>query len=133
VDARVFNDRQETDHQADKNGSDQREEEYGRIDTDFVKARQFVTNKTALGIDEAKAGGTFIKIGVGVLRRPDEAPYDVFRVYKIVDGAKWTVGRKADSVEFTQKLSDLATGYAYVCRKTVSLTNHAHAENRSLR
>jgi hypothetical protein len=83
---------------------------------------EFVTNKTALGFDEAKAGGTFIKVGVGVLRRPDEAPYDVFRVYKIVDGGKWTVERKADSVEFTQELSDLNTGYAYVYRKTVSLT-----------
>jgi hypothetical protein len=37
---RVFKDREQTDHQADKEGSDQREEEYGQIDADFVKARQ---------------------------------------------------------------------------------------------
>src|SRR6476620_6395555 len=30
---------------------------------------EFQTNGKALGFDEAKAGGTFIKIGVGVLRR----------------------------------------------------------------
>lgn len=83
---------------------------------------EFVTNKKALGFDEAKAGATFIKIGVGVLRKPDDAPYDIFRVYDIVDGGKWTVKKQADSVEFTQELSDPATGYAYVYRKTVSLT-----------
>jgi hypothetical protein len=83
---------------------------------------EFVTNKKALGFDEAKAGGTFIKIGVGVLRKPDDAPYEAFRVYDVVDGGKWTVKRKTDSVEFTQELSDPATGYAYVYRKTVSLT-----------
>ena len=32
---------------------------------------EFQTNGTALGWDEAKAGGTFIKIGVGVLRKDD--------------------------------------------------------------
>lgn len=83
---------------------------------------EFVTNKEALGFDEAKAGGTFIKIGVGVLRKPDDAPYEVFRVYEIVDGGKWTVKRRTNSVEFTQELSDPTTGYAYVYRKTVSLT-----------
>ncbi len=83
---------------------------------------EFVTNKGALGFDEANAGGPFIKIGVGVLRKPDDAPYDAFRVYDIVDGGKWTVKRKTDSVEFMQELSDPTTGYAYVYRKTVSLT-----------
>ena len=83
---------------------------------------EFVTNKKALGFDEAKAGGTFIKIGVGVLRKPDDAPYEVFRVYDIVDGGKWSIKRKTDSVEFRQELSDPATGYAYVYRKTVYLT-----------
>ena len=83
---------------------------------------EFVTDQKALGFDEAKAGGTFIKIGVGVLRKPDDAPYDAFRVYDIVDGGKWTVKRKTNSVEFTQVLSDPTTGYAYVYRKTVSLT-----------
>ena len=35
---------------------------------------EFQTNRSALGWDEAKAGGTFIKIGVGVLRK-DEGSY----------------------------------------------------------
>ena len=74
-----------------------------------------------LGFDEAKPGGTFIKIGVGVLRRPDTANYDHTKPYDIVDSGKWTVKKNRDSVEFTQELTDPATKYGYVYRKTVSL------------
>src|SRR6266436_128247 len=43
------------------------------------------------GYAEAKAGGTFIKIGVGVLRKPDESRYDHYTRYEIADPGKWTV------------------------------------------
>src|SRR5947207_1795928 len=46
---------------------------------------EYQTDGRALGFDEAKPGGTFIKIGVGVLRRPDEANYDHSKTYEIVD------------------------------------------------
>ena len=82
---------------------------------------EFGTGSSALGYDEAKAGGTFIKIGVGVLRKPDEPKYDKFRVYDIVDAGKWTVRKGPDFVEFTHEVSDPA-GYAYVYRKTARLT-----------
>lgn len=85
-------------------------------------AEEFVTDGKALGFDEAKPGGTFIKIGVGVLRKPDDAKYDMFRLYPIVDGGKWTIRRNPDSIEFRQELSDSSTGYSYDYRKTVSLT-----------
>ncbi len=39
-------------------------------------AEEFSTNNRGLGYDEAKAGGTFIKIGVGVLRKPETGNYD---------------------------------------------------------
>lgn len=81
---------------------------------------EFHTNERALGFDEAKVGGTFVKIGVGVLRK-DTEKYDPFRQYEIVDGGKWTVTTHADSVEFTHELADPATGYAYIYRKTVRL------------
>jgi hypothetical protein len=83
---------------------------------------EFVSNSVALGWNEAKVGGTFIKIGVGALRKPDEHPYSNFRLYEIVDGGKWTVHQTSSSVEFTQELSDPASGYGYVYRKRVSLT-----------
>src|SRR6266849_5113859 len=34
-----------------------------------------------LGWEEALSGGAFIKIGVGILRKPDEGKYDNFRLY----------------------------------------------------
>ena len=85
-------------------------------------SEEFVTDGKALGFDEAKPGGTFIKIGVGVLRKPDDAKYDMFRVYEMVDGGKWAVHRDSDAIEFRQELSDPSTGYAYDYRKTVSVT-----------
>ena len=65
-------------------------------------------------------GGTFIKIGVGVLRKDSER-YDYVKAYEIVDPGKWRVETHPDSVEFTQELSDPATGYGYVYRKVVRL------------
>jgi hypothetical protein len=83
-------------------------------------AEEFQTHGTALGWDEAKPGGTFVKIGVGVLRK-DNASYDFVKQYEIVDPGKWTVAQHPDSVEFTQELSDPASGYGYVYHKTVRL------------
>src|ERR1051326_7165144 len=87
-------------------------------------AEEFNTNDRALGFDEAKPGGTFVKIGVGVLRRPDERDYDHFRLYDIVDPGKWSKKIARDSAEFTQNLSDPGSGYGYEYRKTVRLVGN---------
>lgn len=84
-------------------------------------AEEFVTSGKGLGFDQAKAGGTFIKIGVGVLRKPDDKNYDPYRLYPIADGGRWTVTRKPDAIEFRHELADPLTGYAYEYRKTVSV------------
>lgn len=76
-----------------------------------------------LGFDEAKAGGTFIKIGVGVLRKAEEGQYNKYQPYQVLDPGKWTVKRNAGSIEFTQQLSDPASGYAYLYRKVVRLVS----------
>jgi hypothetical protein len=86
-------------------------------------AEEFVSNGKALGFDEAKPGGTFIKIGVGVLRRPDDRPYDPYRLYEIVDGGRWTVTPGQRSVVFNQILAEAVTGYGYEYQKTVSLAD----------
>jgi hypothetical protein len=83
-------------------------------------AEEFQTHGAALGWDEAKPGGTFIKIGVGVLRK-DQAKYDFVKQYDMVDPGKWTVVPRRDSVEFTQELTDPSSGYGYVYHKTVRL------------
>ena len=51
------------------------------------------------GYGEAKAGGTFLKIGVGVSRKPVEPKFQQFHTYEIVDPGKWIVKKHADSVE----------------------------------
>ncbi|HYZ87091.1 MAG TPA: hypothetical protein VE621_21930, partial [Bryobacteraceae bacterium] len=38
-----------------------------------------------LGYQDAKPGETFLRIGVGALRKPEEAKYERFRTYDIVD------------------------------------------------
>jgi hypothetical protein len=74
-----------------------------------------------LGFDAAKPGGTFVKIGVGALRKPDAAPYENYRLYEVVNHGQWTISRRADSIDFTQSLQDDGSGFAYVYRKSVRL------------
>jgi hypothetical protein len=74
-----------------------------------------------VGFNEAQPGGTFLKIGVGVLRRPDAAAYDHFKLYEVVDAGKWTVKTSRDSVEFRQQLHNAASGYGYDYTKVVRL------------
>jgi hypothetical protein len=74
------------------------------------------------GWKDAPAGGTFLKIGVGMLRKPtDGANYSSFRLYDIVNAGTWKVRTTRDSVEFVHTLTDPASGYGYVYRKVVRL------------
>jgi hypothetical protein len=82
-------------------------------------AEEFVD---ALGYDTAKPGGTFLKIGVGMLRKPDDARYDHFKLYEIANPGTWIAKTSPDSIEFEQKLDDLASKYGYLYRKTLRLT-----------
>jgi hypothetical protein len=75
-----------------------------------------VESFNAIGYDEAAPGGKFLRIGVGWLRRPEDARVNDFKTYDIVDGGKWTTRKGADWVEFTHTL-----GETYVYRKTVRL------------
>jgi hypothetical protein len=45
---------------------------------------EFLTNDAGLGYDEAKPGDTFVRIGVGAVRKPDEPSYRQFSTYYIV-------------------------------------------------
>lgn len=75
----------------------------------------------ALGFNQAGPNQTFVKIGVGVLKKPDGQKYSSFRQYEIVDFGQWNVQTTSASVQFTQKLADSRTGYAYVYTKTLRL------------
>jgi hypothetical protein len=85
-------------------------------------AEEFSTNGQGLGYAEAAPGGTFIKIGVGVLRKPpDGSAYSMFRSYDMVDPGKWAVAPHPDAVEFTHELADPSSGNSYVYTKALRL------------
>jgi hypothetical protein len=74
-----------------------------------------------LGYKDAPVGGTFVKIGVGALRKPEERAYDKFKTYEIVDGGNWIVRVTKGRAEFVHQLKD-TNGYAYEYRKVLRLT-----------
>jgi hypothetical protein len=93
---------------------------------------EFLTKDSGLGYDEAKVGEPFVRIGVGAARKPQEAAYQRFNTYEIVDGGKWSVHTGADRVTFEHTLGDTG-GYAYVYSKTVRLDGHSLVLEHRLR
>ena len=75
-----------------------------------------VESFSPLGYNDAAVGGTFVEIGVGVLKRPDSAAYSPFRYYPIVDAGVWEVKCDKRQVQFRHTLR----GYVYT--KTETLT-----------
>jgi hypothetical protein len=73
-----------------------------------------------LDYSNIKPGGNFIKIGVGVVYKQDNEPYEFSRVYQLLNPGKWTIKKKPDQVLFIHDLEDEAFSYHY--EKTVSLT-----------
>jgi hypothetical protein len=81
------------------------------------------TREGDLLYNEAKPGETFVRLGVGVVRRPDDRPFHAFHTYEIVDPGEWKVRTSKDRVEFTHDLKH-ESGLAYVYRKTVRLAKN---------
>jgi len=83
---------------------------------------EFLTgDSSALGYAEAAPGGTFVRIGIGTLRKPaGETSLQRFGRYEIVDAGKWTTRPGKDRIEFVHELKD-GSGYAYTYRKTLRL------------
>lgn len=79
-----------------------------------------------LGYADAKIGETFIKIGVGHLRKPVEPKYWFPNKYEIVKLAPWTVEHGADWIQFTQETSD-DRGYGYRYVKRIGLETNTPA------
>lgn len=79
-----------------------------------------VEEYSPVGFSEAKTGGRFIKIGVGALTKPDDTPYNSFKLYKIDNPGKWKVKKRYSEISFLHKLKDGDYGYTYI--KTVRLT-----------
>ena len=106
-------------------------------------AEEFDLNTPPPGYAEAEGGGLFLKIGVGVLRRPaDEKEYAFYKTYEIADPGVWTTEApggneviyrhtvalpdKSYAVEYEHRVS-LADG-APVARVTRTLRNTGEKE-----
>jgi hypothetical protein len=75
---------------------------------------------TQIGYDEAEPGGCFLKIGVGMLRKPAEDHYDRFNLYEIVDPGEWKVASSENEIVFEHRLRYGSYGYYYVKRITLT-------------
>jgi len=79
--------------------------------------------KPGLGYDEADPGGKYVRIGVGIIEKPDEESYHFTNSYKLLDHGLWTVNHGADWISFKHELnSDI--GYSYIYEKIIKLKNN---------
>ena len=72
-----------------------------------------------VGYDEAETGDAFLKIGIGMVAKPQEPKYSIVTPYKILNGGNWKVKKDKDHIQFKHLLSD--KDYAYQYTKTVTL------------
>jgi hypothetical protein len=75
---------------------------------------------TALGFDDAKIGGWFHKIGVGLLKKED-SQYAFNKPYKIKP-AEFQINTNSNSILITCT-SALVNGYAYILSKEIEIHN----------
>lgn len=81
---------------------------------------EFVPAGGGLGYEEAKPGEVFLRIGVGVLRKPEEQQFRRFGYYEIADPGRWRVQAKKSSIAFTHEVQ-APNGYGYRYTKTIRL------------
>ncbi|HEX8358442.1 MAG TPA: hypothetical protein VF610_13555, partial [Segetibacter sp.] len=72
-----------------------------------------------VGYDEAKVGESFLKVGIGMVTKPEEPRYFFVNPYKLSNTGSWEIKKKKDRVEFEHSLTDKEFGYKY--KKTVQL------------
>lgn len=80
--------------------------------------------QTPIDYDTAKPGDTFLKIGVGILRKEKEQRYFFGTHFDIVDGGKWTVHHTSNSVTSQQVLGGPGSKYGYIYTKTIRLVGN---------
>jgi hypothetical protein len=85
-----------------------------------------------LGYDTAKPGDPFLKIGVALLEKSKDAPYEFAADYKVLAWPAWTIKTEKDSIEFTQSASSPA-GFAYDYTKRITLTPTGFRITRQLK
>lgn len=70
-----------------------------------------------IGYDSAKVGEGFLKIGVGILKKDNDEPYDFRKKYDLIDEGVRSVKMLENGVEYTHKIS--ASSYNLEYKKTI--------------
>lgn len=78
-----------------------------------------------LGFEEAVPGEGFLKVGVGVLRRPDDEAYNFAGAYELVEAAEWEVAGDRQRLMMRQRCGFGNYGYDYT--QTIELMPGAPA------
>ena len=73
-----------------------------------------------VGYGKTKIGDSFLKIGVGTLRKPEEPKYSKFKTYEIQDAGEWKVENLTNQISFKHILND--PPYSYEFEKRISLS-----------
>jgi len=92
----------------------------GNHDDIVGPVEEFRTRGAALGYHEAKVGESFVKIGVGLLEKPDEPEYRFSHPYRIIKPGTWKINSGEDWIEFQQDFRD-ESGWGYLYAKRISL------------
>ena len=79
--------------------------------------------KPGLGYEEAEPGGKYVRIGVGLIEKPDETAYSFRNYYELLDHGKWAVDHGADWISFRHELNT-DIGYSYIYQKLIKLKNN---------
>jgi hypothetical protein len=99
-------------------------------------AEEFDLETPPPGFADARTNGTFLKIGVGVLRRPDEKAYSFGRAYEVADHGTWgftPVGSTSVVYRHTVTLPDRRLGYVLERRLSLAAEGRRLLIGRSLR
>lgn len=75
-----------------------------------------------IGYEEAAPGEIFLKPGVGWLRRPDDSPYDRFRLYECVRDGERTLMANGTEAVFSQRIQPDFGPWGYEYSKRIRLT-----------
>ena len=79
-----------------------------------------VEDFTPIDYSGSMPGENFLKIGVGILSKPDMELYDFSRLYPVINPGKWKVKAGYDQVTFNHELKDKKYSYRY--EKNVKLS-----------
>lgn len=93
------------------------DDEYSPTNNDAIMGPVEVFNP--IGYNEVGPAGKFLKIGIGMVIRPDTLPYHYRKEYTIADHGTWNTKIQENAVTFEHVLQ--SDGYGYQYEKVVEL------------